>query len=71
MERRWKIKDIGDTSKISDSYVKREDFIEMLSNLSFTHIASADIELITGFYLRKDEDDMDELLSVGYNFRIE
>ena len=71
MERKWSIKNEGDVEKISGSYVKREDFIEMLSNLSFTHIASADIELITGFYIRKDEDYKDELFSVGYNFRIE
>lgn len=71
MERKWNLGNKEDATKISGSYMTKDNFIEALANLSFTHIASADIEIITGFYLRKDEENNDELFSVGYNFRIE
>ena len=51
-----------------DSYMTKQDFINMINNMKFTHIKNFDIELITGFeYNAKDN----KTLPRGYNIRYE
>lgn len=68
MSRKWTIKNIDEVKQIANSYMTKEEFINMLQNLNFTHIENYDIEVITGFYYRPGEKE-DNLIAVGYELK--
>lgn len=39
-----------------DSYMTKEEFIEIINNLHFTHIKEADLYFITGFVYNAEDD---------------
>ena len=51
-----------------DSYMTKQDFINMINNMKFTHIKNFDIELITGFEYNAEDN---KTLPRGYNIKYE
>ena len=49
-----------------DSYMTKQDFINMINNMKFTHIKEYDIDLITGFEYNVEENKTNPR---GYNIR--
>lgn len=51
-----------------DSYMSKQEFINLINNMKFTHIKNFDIDFITGFeYDTKDN----KTLPRGYNIKYE
>lgn len=50
------------------TYLKKEDFINMIQNLNFTHIESASIKFITAFKFDVNDD---KVHPKGFDIRIE
>ena len=48
MSRKWSLKDSKQSVEIIKSYMTKEEFINFISAINFTHIESAEVELITG-----------------------
>lgn len=61
--------DITKLNKIHiESYMSKQDFINMINNMKFTHIKNFDIDLITGFEYDAENN---KTLTRGYNIRYE
>lgn len=59
--------DITKINKIHiDSYMTKEEFINLMNNLKFTHIKEYDIDLITGFEYNAEKN---ETYPRGYEIR--
>ena len=55
-----------------ESYIKKEDFIEMLNKLKFTEIKSVRIKFITGYQVEIDDDDGQPYVkTLGYDIEID
>ena len=52
------------------SYISKEKFVEMISNLDFKAIERADIHFITGIILSADRDNKPTIKTYGYDFEI-
>lgn len=52
------------------SYISKEKFVEMISNLDFKAIERADIHFITGIILSVDRDNKPIIKTYGYDFEI-
>lgn len=52
------------------SYISKEKFVEMISNLDFKAIERADLHFITGITLSVDRDDKPIIKTYGYDFEI-
>ena len=65
MSRKWNLKDSTKSEEIIKSYMTKEEFINLISSINFTHIESAEIELITGFYLDFSAEDETVLSALG------
>lgn len=50
-----------------DSYITKEEFIEIITNLHFTHIESARIHFITGFVYNTEND---KTQTLGFDIEI-
>ena len=65
MSRKWELKDSTKAESIIKSYMTKEEFINLITAINFTHIESAEIELITGFYLDSSSEDETILTALG------
>ena len=54
--------------EVSDSYITKERFIEMISSLDFNFIESARLHFITGF---KYNEEKDEVKTIGFDISID
>ena len=54
--------------EVSDSYISKEKFIEMISTLDFKYIESGSFHFITGF---KYIEEKDEVKKIGYDISID
>lgn len=54
--------------EVSDSYITKEKFIEMISSLDFKFIESTSLHFITSF---KYNEEKDEVKTVGYDISID
>lgn len=52
------------------SYMTKEKFVEMISNLDFKAIERADLHFITGITLSVDRDNKPTIKTYGYDFEI-
>ena len=52
------------------SYMTKEKFVEMISNLDFKAIERADLHFITGITLSVDRDNKPIIKTYGYDFEI-
>lgn len=52
------------------SYMTKEKFVEMISNLDFKAIERADLHFITGITLSVDRDNKSTIKTYGYDFEI-
>lgn len=54
----------------SKSYITKEKFVEMISNLDFKAIERANIHFITGMTINQDRDNNPIVKTFGYDFEI-
>ena len=54
-----------------DSYIKKEDFIRMIENLNFTEIKNFECEFITGYQIKKNDNDQKYVQTLGFDIRID
>ena len=57
-------------SQGKQSYMTKEKFVEMISNLDFKAIERADLHFITGITLSVDRDNKPIIKTYGYDFEI-
>lgn len=60
------IKNMNDL-EIKNSYVTKDDFINFITGLKFTHVKEVDLEFITGFALKTDSQ---KIKPLGYHIHI-
>lgn len=54
--------------EVSESYITKEKFVEMIQTLDFTHVESSRLHFVTGF---KYEEDKDNVKTIGYDISID
>lgn len=54
----------------SNSYISKEKFVEMISNLDFKAIERADIHFITGIIVENNKEGEPRIKTFGYDFEI-
>lgn len=54
----------------SKSYITKEKFVEMISNLDFKAIERADIHFITGITVENNKEGEPRIKTFGYDFEI-
>ena len=54
----------------SNSYISKEKFVEMISNLDFKAIERADIHFITGITVENNKEGEPRIKTFGYDFEI-
>lgn len=56
--------------KSRESYLKKEDFIEMMNKLKFTEVKTVRIELITGYEVKINDKGKAYVNTLGYDIEI-